>query len=434
MGHACGGRDDAEVASQDQAGGQRVGHAALEDQVGVHQAVAHNGPTECERQKDDGKPCEIGEQAGYAQVEEEGNSVKQRERNNREQRSSGEPLQLLAQQRRVGAAITAHEQSGCQHVEDGVVGRSNLIEPVLEECRGLPEVDGIKPQGKQRDAGRVDERQKPAAAKFLKPLFWETESEMKKQCRLQGFSQHVRPEDGPVERVECAGVLERIQCERNQAEDVEVSGARSRPAAKEHVDADGQIDEPNHALAQRQAPVHWLRDYLDDYLSQPARRGAAASELVVDLEIVAGAVEGALEIGQSRDIGKFDLGGESKLLVGGVLVCRFRQFLDSGQGLMRADPLGQARANRTDGQNINPRQQVALVDACVLSGAIRQYLVCYQPLAIGSLTPPDAVVRLLGAALLHEIQYCQRHQASRNYGQQCRLQAVEVACFHREAP
>ena len=60
--HHGGQRDDAEVGSQYQAGGQRVSHAALEDQVGVHQPVADDGPTEGQRQKDDGKARQIGEQ------------------------------------------------------------------------------------------------------------------------------------------------------------------------------------------------------------------------------------------------------------------------------------------------------------------------------------------------------------------------------------
>ena len=72
-------RDDAEVAAQDQAGGQRVGHAALEDQVGVHQPVADDGPTEGERQKDQRQAGQLGEQAGRIEVKEEGDGVKQRE-------------------------------------------------------------------------------------------------------------------------------------------------------------------------------------------------------------------------------------------------------------------------------------------------------------------------------------------------------------------
>ena len=60
---------DAKVAAHDQPSGQRVGHAALEDQVGVHQPVADDGPTEGERQKDQRKPGQIGQQVRRMQLE-----------------------------------------------------------------------------------------------------------------------------------------------------------------------------------------------------------------------------------------------------------------------------------------------------------------------------------------------------------------------------
>jgi hypothetical protein len=55
-------RDDAEVAAQKQSCGQRVSHAALEDQVGIHQPVADNGPTEGQRQNNLREAGEIRQQ------------------------------------------------------------------------------------------------------------------------------------------------------------------------------------------------------------------------------------------------------------------------------------------------------------------------------------------------------------------------------------
>jgi len=40
---------------------------------------------------------------------------------------------------------------------------------------------------------------------------------------------------------------------------------------------------------------------------------------------------------------------------------------------------------------------------------------------------------LLGVALLDKIQHRQQHQTSRDYGQQCRLQAVEEICLHQRS-
>ena len=45
-------RDDAEVEADQGGGGERVGDAALEDEVHVHQAVADDGPAEGQRQED----------------------------------------------------------------------------------------------------------------------------------------------------------------------------------------------------------------------------------------------------------------------------------------------------------------------------------------------------------------------------------------------
>ena len=161
------------------------------------------------------------------QVEEEGNGVKEREGQNRQQGAAGEPLQLLAQQGRVGAAVAAQEEQGGQHVEDGVVGGAGLVEAVLQQPGGLAGFNGPEPEAEQPGAGRVDQRQQPAAADVLEPLLREAEREMQKERRLQRLGQHIRPEDGPVQRVELAGVLERVEGERDQAEEIEVGGARS---------------------------------------------------------------------------------------------------------------------------------------------------------------------------------------------------------------
>src|SRR5947207_4533112 len=47
-----------------------------------------------------------------------------------------------------------------------------------------------------------------------------------------------------------------------------------------------------------------------------------------------------------------------------------------------------------------------------------------------SLHPPNAVDRLLEAALLSEIQHSKQNQSGRRQGQQRRLQSVEEARFH----
>ena len=65
-------RNDAEVDAQHEAGGQRVGHAALEYQVGIHQPVADDGPTESERQKHQRQSRQLGQQPGMCKSNRNG--------------------------------------------------------------------------------------------------------------------------------------------------------------------------------------------------------------------------------------------------------------------------------------------------------------------------------------------------------------------------
>src|SRR5271165_1145251 len=49
-------RHDGEIGADQRARRQSVGNAALEDEVGVHEPVADDGPTEGEGEKDEGEP------------------------------------------------------------------------------------------------------------------------------------------------------------------------------------------------------------------------------------------------------------------------------------------------------------------------------------------------------------------------------------------
>ena len=51
--HLSGEGDSAEVEADEGGGGEGVGHAALEDEVDIHEAVADDGPAEGEREEDE---------------------------------------------------------------------------------------------------------------------------------------------------------------------------------------------------------------------------------------------------------------------------------------------------------------------------------------------------------------------------------------------
>ena len=151
--------DGAEVAAENHARGQRVSHAALEDQVRVHQAVAHNGPGERERQKHQRQASEIGQQVRRIELQQVRNRVKEREWQHREQRSPRDPFQLLAQQRRGGAAVAAQEQQCRQDVEQGEVAGGDLVQAVEQEFGRFTGTHRPDPQCQQPGAGRVNQRQ-----------------------------------------------------------------------------------------------------------------------------------------------------------------------------------------------------------------------------------------------------------------------------------
>jgi hypothetical protein len=113
-------------------------------------------------------------------VEQKRNGIKERERNHGQQRAAGEPLQLLAQQGRVGAVVTDQEQNGRQNVEDGIVAGGDLFQAVLEQPCSLPVGKGPDPQAEQGRAGRINQRQKPAAAQLFQSFLGKAESKVQK--------------------------------------------------------------------------------------------------------------------------------------------------------------------------------------------------------------------------------------------------------------
>ena len=67
MDDLAGDCDDAEVDTYERGGRERIGDAALEDEIDVHETVTHDGPAEGEGQEDQRKPRELCERAGIGQ-------------------------------------------------------------------------------------------------------------------------------------------------------------------------------------------------------------------------------------------------------------------------------------------------------------------------------------------------------------------------------
>ena len=150
--------DDAEIDGDECAGGQGVGDASFEDEVGVHEPVADDGPTESERQEDEGEAGELLQKDGNGDAGEVGDGVKECEGQNGEQGSAGEPLKLLPEQGGVGSGIAAQEEDGGEDKIGGHVGGGDLVELEAKGEGGLPEHDSSDAETDDAERGGVDER------------------------------------------------------------------------------------------------------------------------------------------------------------------------------------------------------------------------------------------------------------------------------------
>ncbi len=92
--------DESEVEADKRCRGQRVSHAALEDEVRIHQPVTNDRPAEGKRQKDHRDTRQLGHHVGHGSIRQVGDREQQRVRRDRDNGAAREPLELLAAQRR----------------------------------------------------------------------------------------------------------------------------------------------------------------------------------------------------------------------------------------------------------------------------------------------------------------------------------------------
>ncbi len=162
---------------------------------------------------------------GDGPVGEEGKDVEQGERDRRDQCAAGEPLELLALERVLRVLGAPVEQARGPDVVDGHVAVGDLVQPVQQQLGGGPAQDGHDLERDQAEPGQVEQGGERALAAALGGAWGkrrEGEREMQKQCGLQRRRHNVRPVDDLIEGVQLPGVLERVEHERDQAEDEKV--------------------------------------------------------------------------------------------------------------------------------------------------------------------------------------------------------------------
>src|SRR5450755_3668458 len=117
------------------------------------------------------------------------------------------------------------------------------------------------------------------------PPFRKGQYEMQEQSRLQQPGNFIGPQHGPIETVELADIMQRVEDERDQAENVKMRGTDGRPTPHQHVESNAQVDEGD----QPQPIVHGpLGGYQDHFHIQ---RNRAADQRVGRLRPYSGVIE-----------------------------------------------------------------------------------------------------------------------------------------------
>ena len=107
-----GGGHRAKVHRHNRAGGQGVGHAALEDDVHIHEPVAHDGVTKGQGQEDERENRELGGQRGGGDWRQQvRDGVKKSKWGDSKNGPPRHPLHLLPEDRSLGVAIAVPENA-----------------------------------------------------------------------------------------------------------------------------------------------------------------------------------------------------------------------------------------------------------------------------------------------------------------------------------
>ncbi len=207
-----GGADGGKVHRGNGSGGDRIGHAALEDQVHVHQAVAHNGIAEGERQKDQREHADLHRRRRPPAVEE-GDDVENRERNDRQESAARNPLHLLAQNWRAGVQVGVPEHEGRGQEERRHVAHLHPVQVPEQQSAGLGCCYQQHPEAQQQQSRQIDQRQNPAPLLHERLALRKAQREVQKHRRLQHSRNHIGPVNRPVKLVQLAGEFEGVKDE-----------------------------------------------------------------------------------------------------------------------------------------------------------------------------------------------------------------------------
>ena len=248
--------DDAVERGQHAQRGERVCVAAPEDDIDIHQPVAHDGVGEGQRDQHQRqyRHLHVGIGQGAHRV---GSDIENRERQDPAEDAIAQPLKLLAHDRIVGLAILRAQHQAAREIDAGEKGRPEAVhEPAYLHQRHVDAQHSggyACEQGQKQRGGYIKKccsggRPQPAAR------LGEGKAEVKKNRRSQDAGHHVAEINDLIEGIQLTGVMETGENKRSQAKNVEVLRLVCATAAKINKQSNNQVGHSDHVLI-RDGPI-----------------------------------------------------------------------------------------------------------------------------------------------------------------------------------
>ena len=243
-----------------------VDEQALEDDLDVHQPVAHDGRSERDRDEPERNGGQFHRQRRI-HTQSEGHRIAQREGHRAERGPPDNPSQLTLARHRARARERAEEDDESGGQEDGEVQQFEAIEQA-DEPHEVVRVDRGADQrqhpgaaehcGRQVDGGQPA-REMPLVALVVR-AFGEHQGEVQEQGRQEEQGDHVGPVEGPVHAIEAPAEREREDTEERHAQPEEVEGGliggpagpdRRADQQREDADTREQVVQQAGAIGER---------------------------------------------------------------------------------------------------------------------------------------------------------------------------------------
>src|ERR1700730_11075958 len=210
-GHACVHEQrnrghPGKINSHDGRRRQRIRHAALENQIHVHQPVAENGVSKRQRQQSERQHRHLhgGRRHHSEQIRQ---NIKKREWRYGENGAARNPFELLPQNRSGGLAVVAPQNRRRRDEEDRQISPVHPVQIELQRGAGFKELERYDLYSEKYCSRQIERRNRPAMLADELPPFRKGQHEVQEERRLQQPRDLIGPEDTPVESVEFTDVV-----------------------------------------------------------------------------------------------------------------------------------------------------------------------------------------------------------------------------------